>query len=56
MWLDANRLVADCLADATAGKVISIPSKRYKVLLTICEHLPHRTLRAVSRKLSSVRH
>jgi uncharacterized protein len=56
MWLDADRLVADCLADATAGKVISIPSKRYKVLLTICEHLPHRTLRAVSRKLSSVRH
>ena len=56
LWLDADRLVADCLKDADAGKVISIPSKRYKVLMTICEHLPHRTLRAISRKLTSARH
>jgi uncharacterized protein len=56
LWLDADRLVADCLKDAEAGKVISIPSKRYKVLITICEHLPHRALRAVSRKLMSDRH
>ena len=40
LWLDADRLVADCLDDAAAGKVIPIPSKRYKVLMTICEHLP----------------
>ena len=46
LWLDADRLVAACLKDAEAGKVISIPSKRYKVLITICEHLPHRVLRA----------
>jgi short-subunit dehydrogenase len=56
LWLDADRLVADCLGDAAAGKVISIPSKRYKILITICEHLPHRALRAVSRKLNSGRH
>ncbi len=56
MWLDADRLVADCLEDAAAGKVISIPSKRYKVLITICEHLPHRAVRAVSRRLMSGRH
>lgn len=56
LWLDADRLVADCLDDAAAGKVISIPSKRYKVLMTICEHLPHRAMRAVSRKLTSSRH
>ena len=37
MWLDADRLVADCLNDAAAGKVVSIPSKRYKVMITICE-------------------
>src|SRR4030095_11322103 len=52
LWLDADRLVGACLKDADAGKVISIPSKRYKVLMTICEHLPHRTLRAVSRALT----
>ena len=33
LWLDADRLVADCLQDAAAGKVISIPSKRYKILM-----------------------
>ena len=56
LWLDADRLVADCLEDVVAGKVISIPSKRYTLLMTICEHLPHRTVRAVSRKLMSGRH
>jgi short-subunit dehydrogenase len=56
LWLDADRLVAACLKDAEAGKVISIPSRRYKVLITVCEHLPHRALRAVSRKLTSSRH
>jgi uncharacterized protein len=56
LWLDADRLVADCLDDAAAGKVISIPSMRYKVLMTICEHLPHRAMRAVSRRMTSGRH
>jgi uncharacterized protein len=56
LWLDADRLVADCLQDVAAGRVISIPSKRYKLLITICEHLPHRTVRAVSRRLTSRRH
>jgi short-subunit dehydrogenase len=56
LWLDADRLVADCLEDAASGKVISIPSKRYKVLITICEHLPHRVLRVVSRRMTSARH
>jgi uncharacterized protein len=56
LWLDADRLVADCLEDSADGKVISIPSKRYKLLMTICEHLPHRAQRAVSRTLTSSRH
>jgi uncharacterized protein len=56
LWLDADRLVADCLQDVAAGRVISIPSKRYKLLITFCEHLPHRTVRAVSRRLTSRRH
>ena len=56
LWLDADRVVTECLDDAAAGKVISIPTKRYKVLITICEHLPHRVVRAVSRGLTSGRH
>ena len=56
LWLDADQLVADCLADAAEGKVISIPSMRYKALTMVCGQLPRRTLRAVSRKLTSRRH
>jgi uncharacterized protein len=56
LWLDADRLVADCLDDAAAGKVISMPSKRFKALMMISQHLPRRTVRAVSRKLMSGRH
>src|SRR5215216_7087119 len=56
LWLDADRVVAECLGDAAAGKVISIPSKRYAVMMTIAEHLPHRLMRAVSRRLTSSRH
>jgi uncharacterized protein len=56
LWLDADRVVADCLEDAAGGKVISIPSKRYQLMITVCEHLPHRTLRAVSRKMTASRH
>lgn len=32
MWLDAERVVREGLADAFAGKGVSIPSKRYKLL------------------------
>jgi uncharacterized protein len=56
MWLDADRVVADCLDDAAAGKVICIPSMRYAVMMTIADHLPHRLMRAVSRRLTSSRH
>jgi uncharacterized protein len=56
MWLDVDRVVAECLDDAAAGKVISIPSKRYAVMMTIAEHLPHRLMRSVSRRLTSSRH
>jgi short-subunit dehydrogenase len=56
MWLDADRLVRDALADAAAGKVISIPSTRYRVLLTVARHLPRGLIRTVSRRLSSSRH
>lgn len=56
LWVDADRLVADCLTDAAHHKVLSMPSKRYKVLMTLVRHLPRSTVRAVSRKLSSGRH
>lgn len=56
LWLDADRVVADCLADVEHHKVISIPSKRYKALILATRLAPRTAVRAVSRKLSSGRH
>jgi short-subunit dehydrogenase len=56
LWVDADRLVANCLADAARGRVISIPSKRYQILMFAVRHAPRSAVRAVSRRLSSSRH
>lgn len=40
LWLNADRVVADGLADARAGKVISVPSKRYRAIVTLVKLLP----------------
>jgi uncharacterized protein len=44
LWLDAERVVDQALADFDAGKRTSIPSKRYKVIATASRHLPVRLL------------
>jgi short-subunit dehydrogenase len=47
MWLDADRVVTEGLADARSGKVISVPSKRYKALLLLVRVLPRSVVRWV---------
>jgi short-subunit dehydrogenase len=44
MWLDADRLVTEALADFEAGKVLSIPSKRYKALVKVSRAVPRGVL------------
>lgn len=56
LWLDADRVVADCLADVARHQVVSIPSKRYKALILAARLAPRSAVRAASRKLSSGRH
>jgi short-subunit dehydrogenase len=56
LWLDADRVVADCLADVARHQVVSIPSKRYKALILAARLAPRTAVRAASRKLSSGRH
>ncbi|HEU5485065.1 MAG TPA: SDR family oxidoreductase [Microlunatus sp.] len=56
LWLDADRLVADCLVDVERHRVISMPSRRYRVLMFAAQHLPRSAVRYASRKLSSRRH
>jgi short-subunit dehydrogenase len=40
LWLDVDRVVDEALADWDAGKRVSVPSKRYKVIATASKHLP----------------
>ncbi|GHF56218.1 hypothetical protein FHX82_000012 [Amycolatopsis bartoniae] len=47
-WLDADRVVAEGLADLRRGKVISIPSPQYKVLVTVGRLVPRGLVRRVS--------
>jgi short-subunit dehydrogenase len=55
LWLDSESLVRSALRDADRGKVISIPSVRYKVLIWFARHLPRSAVRAISRAISSSR-
>jgi uncharacterized protein len=40
LWLDVDRVVDEALADFDAGRRVSVPSKRYKVIATASRHLP----------------
>ena len=55
LWVGLEDTVRDGLADAEAGKVISLPSRRYKVLMLLARHAPRGAVRAVSSRLSSGR-
>ncbi|MGV8852919.1 MAG: SDR family NAD(P)-dependent oxidoreductase [Rhodoglobus sp.] len=55
MWIDASTLVKGALRDAARGKVISIPTVRYRVIGWFARHLPLRTIRWISAKISSSR-
>lgn len=44
MWLDADALVREALADHRAGKVISVPSRRYKAIVALVRVVPPRVL------------
>ncbi|MXG89641.1 SDR family NAD(P)-dependent oxidoreductase [Nocardioides flavescens] len=40
MWLEADRLVADALADFERGAVLSVPSLQYKAIATVSRLVP----------------
>ena len=56
MWIDLEALVRDGLADAARGKVVSIPSRRYQLLMGAAKIAPRAAVRAVSRRMTSRRH
>ena len=56
MWLDLDDMVRDGLADVDRGRVVSIPSRRYKALIFFIRLFPRRAVRAASMRMSSSRH
>ncbi len=44
MWLEPDRLVRDALADFDRGRALSVPSKRYKALVTTTRVVPRPVL------------
>ena len=50
MWLDAEDVVAQGLADARRGKPLSVPSARYKALAGAARYTPRPVLRAFMRR------
>jgi len=44
LWLDADRLVAEALADYEKGRTYSIPSLQYKAIATAARVVPNRLL------------
>jgi len=44
LWLDADRVVDEALADFDKGRAMSVPSKRYKLIAGFSRHVPTRVL------------
>jgi short-subunit dehydrogenase len=55
LWIDSEQLVKSCLRDVDKGRVISIPTVRYRALMWMVRHAPRSAVRAVSSALSSHR-
>ncbi|MFN0284787.1 MAG: SDR family NAD(P)-dependent oxidoreductase [Kineosporiaceae bacterium] len=54
-WLDADRLVTDCLRDVAKGRVVSVPSARYKAAAFLLRHAPLRLQQRIGGRRASRR-
>lgn len=55
-WVDADEVVSTCLRDVARGRVVSIPTRRYRVVAGLARHAPRVLVRRVSRAISNARH
>ena len=56
LWVDLDEVVTEALADVAKGKVISIPTRRFQVMIFAARHFPRSVVRAVSRRMAAKRH
>ncbi|WP_019809959.1 SDR family NAD(P)-dependent oxidoreductase [Saccharomonospora halophila] len=52
LWLDARRVVDEALADLRAGRVVSVPSKRYKIVAAVGRLLPRGVVRRLGGRFA----
>ncbi|QOR70922.1 SDR family NAD(P)-dependent oxidoreductase [Ruania alkalisoli] len=55
LWLDADDLVTDCLADLERGRTRSIPSKRFRVISWLAQRLPRAVVRRATARIKKGR-
>lgn len=55
VWVDADTCVAQALADSDRGKVISLPTWKWKAAGFALQHLPRSAVHKISRTLVSIR-
>lgn len=55
LWLEADRVVRECLDDTEKGKVRSIPSKRFKAIGFFAERGPQGVVRSVVHSINKGR-
>jgi short-subunit dehydrogenase len=50
-WLDADRVVDECLTDLAKGKVMCVPGPQYKALVALLDILPRPLVRRIAFRL-----
>lgn len=55
LWVDADQVATTALRDVRAGRVVSIPTTRWKIALLIAQYTPKGLVRFISRKISRSR-
>jgi short-subunit dehydrogenase len=51
VWVDVNLVAETALADAAAGKVVSIPTAKWRFALWVAQHGPQGIVRSISRRI-----
>jgi len=54
-WIDVDDVVAQCLRDVARGRVVSVPTLRYRALAGLARHAPRPAVRAISGRISAAR-